>query len=235
MSTSQELCPSRGGRGSQAPQGCSPAPGPHDASLRQAGLVPFLLHAGPGQRCQRQAAHEVSWLHPQDPGGSERGRVGKNPEAGTQSSEDPAPPACPVPRLHVRAWRVATLQPGAGRCRCPGRVGALSTTSCSLHQGKSSSTGNLLDKEDLALPPPDYGTSARAFPAQPAGTFKQRPYSVAMPAFSQVGAHTGRGGGRRWSLLLFSPRLIYLSERLRVREVSVAGSLPRWPQWPELG
>ncbi|XP_040845735.1 brain-specific angiogenesis inhibitor 1-associated protein 2 isoform X9 [Ochotona curzoniae] len=55
----------------------------------------------------------------------------------------------------------------------------------SLHQGKSSSTGNLLDKEDLALPPPDYGTSARAFPAQPAGTFKQRPYSVAMPAFSQ--------------------------------------------------
>ena len=56
----------------------------------------------------------------------------------------------------------------------------------SLQQGKSSSTGNLLDKEDLALPPPDYGTSSRAFPAQTAGTFKQRPYSVAVPAFSQV-------------------------------------------------
>lgn len=58
----------------------------------------------------------------------------------------------------------------------------------SLQQGKSSSTGNLLDKEDLALPPPDYGTSSRAFPTQTAGTFKQRPYSVAVPAFSQVSA-----------------------------------------------
>ncbi|XP_032946070.1 brain-specific angiogenesis inhibitor 1-associated protein 2 isoform X4 [Rhinolophus ferrumequinum] len=55
----------------------------------------------------------------------------------------------------------------------------------SLQQGKSSSTGNLLDKDDLALPPPDYGTSSRAFPTQTASTFKQRPYSVAVPAFSQ--------------------------------------------------
>ncbi|KAK2500532.1 LOW QUALITY PROTEIN: hypothetical protein MC885_006498 [Smutsia gigantea] len=55
----------------------------------------------------------------------------------------------------------------------------------SLQQGKSSSTGNLLDKEDPALPPPDYGTSSRAFPTQATGTFKQRPYSVAVPAFSQ--------------------------------------------------
>ncbi|XP_072501380.1 BAR/IMD domain-containing adapter protein 2 isoform X5 [Notamacropus eugenii] len=56
----------------------------------------------------------------------------------------------------------------------------------SLQQGKSSSTGNLLDKEDLAIPPPDYGvSSSRAFPAQTANTFKQRPYSVAVPAFSQ--------------------------------------------------
>ncbi|KAF6092446.1 BAR/IMD domain containing adaptor protein 2 [Phyllostomus discolor] len=55
----------------------------------------------------------------------------------------------------------------------------------SLQQGKSSSTGNLLDKEDLALPPPDYGTASRGFPAQTAGGFKQRPYSVAVPAFSQ--------------------------------------------------
>ena len=63
----------------------------------------------------------------------------------------------------------------------------------SLQQGKSSSTGNLLDKEDLALPPPDYGTSSRAFPTQTAGAFKQRPYSVAVPAFSQVSAGPRRG------------------------------------------
>ncbi|XP_063098387.1 brain-specific angiogenesis inhibitor 1-associated protein 2 isoform X5 [Cavia porcellus] len=55
----------------------------------------------------------------------------------------------------------------------------------SLQQGKSSSTGNLLDKDDLAIPPPDYSTSSRAFSNQTAGTFKQRPYSVAVPAFSQ--------------------------------------------------
>lgn len=61
----------------------------------------------------------------------------------------------------------------------------------SLQQGKSSSTGNLLDKDDLALPPPDYGTSSRAFPTQTAGTFKQRPYSVAVPAFSQVSPRPG--------------------------------------------
>uniref|UniRef100_A0A2K5EGW7 BAR/IMD domain-containing adapter protein 2 n=1 Tax=Aotus nancymaae TaxID=37293 RepID=A0A2K5EGW7_AOTNA len=55
----------------------------------------------------------------------------------------------------------------------------------SLQQGKSSSTGNLLDKDDLAIPPPDYGATSRAFPAQTASGFKQRPYSVAVPAFSQ--------------------------------------------------
>uniref|UniRef100_A0A452RH83 BAR/IMD domain-containing adapter protein 2 n=1 Tax=Ursus americanus TaxID=9643 RepID=A0A452RH83_URSAM len=67
----------------------------------------------------------------------------------------------------------------------------------SLQQGKSSSTGNLLDKEELALPPPDYGTSSRAFPAQTAGTFKQRPYSVAVPAFSQVSTTDGPRGPRK--------------------------------------
>ncbi|PKK18988.1 BAI1-associated protein 2 [Columba livia] len=55
----------------------------------------------------------------------------------------------------------------------------------SLQQGKSSSTGNLLDKDDIALPPPDYGMGSQAFPAQGGNTFKQRPYSVAVPAFSQ--------------------------------------------------
>ncbi|OXB81052.1 UNVERIFIED_CONTAM: hypothetical protein H355_004982 [Colinus virginianus] len=55
----------------------------------------------------------------------------------------------------------------------------------SLQQGKSSSTGNLLDKDDIAIPPPDYGMSSQAFPSQNINTFKQRPYSVAVPAFSQ--------------------------------------------------
>ncbi|XP_054831903.1 brain-specific angiogenesis inhibitor 1-associated protein 2 isoform X2 [Eublepharis macularius] len=52
-----------------------------------------------------------------------------------------------------------------------------------MSQGKSSSTGNLLDKEDI--PPPDYSMSSRAFQTQNVSTFKQRPYSVAVPAFSQ--------------------------------------------------
>ncbi|XP_063265579.1 brain-specific angiogenesis inhibitor 1-associated protein 2 isoform X2 [Prinia subflava] len=55
----------------------------------------------------------------------------------------------------------------------------------SLQQGKSSSTGNLLDKDDISIPPPDYGMASQAFPAQGSNTFKQRPYSVAVPAFSQ--------------------------------------------------
>ncbi|XP_041341608.1 brain-specific angiogenesis inhibitor 1-associated protein 2 [Pyrgilauda ruficollis] len=55
----------------------------------------------------------------------------------------------------------------------------------SLQQGKSSSTGNLLDKDDISIPPPDYGMASQAFPAQGGNTFKQRPYSVAVPAFSQ--------------------------------------------------
>uniref|UniRef100_A0A5F9CT86 Uncharacterized protein n=1 Tax=Oryctolagus cuniculus TaxID=9986 RepID=A0A5F9CT86_RABIT len=85
------------------------------------------------------------------------------------------------------AWRAQRV--GAGRPLRAARR-PLSAAPCSLQQGKSSSTGNLLDKEDLALPPPDYGTSSRAFPSQAASTFKQRPYSVAVPAFSQR-----RGGG----------------------------------------
>ncbi|KAJ7315873.1 hypothetical protein JRQ81_002035 [Phrynocephalus forsythii] len=52
-----------------------------------------------------------------------------------------------------------------------------------MSQGKSSSTGNLLDKDDI--PPPDYSVSSRAFQAQNVSTFKQRPYSVAVPAFAQ--------------------------------------------------
>lgn len=60
-----------------------------------------------------------------------------------------------------------------------------SRTQASLQPGKSSSTGNLLDKDDLSIPPPDYGIAARGFPPQPISTFKPRPYSVAAPVFAQ--------------------------------------------------
>ncbi|XP_030255692.1 brain-specific angiogenesis inhibitor 1-associated protein 2-like isoform X2 [Sparus aurata] len=57
-----------------------------------------------------------------------------------------------------------------------------------LH-GKSSSTGNLLEREDMALSTPDYGMHSR-MAAQSAATLhgrQQRPYSVAVPGFSQQG------------------------------------------------
>ncbi|XP_031698699.1 brain-specific angiogenesis inhibitor 1-associated protein 2 isoform X4 [Anarrhichthys ocellatus] len=57
-----------------------------------------------------------------------------------------------------------------------------------LH-GKSSSTGNLLEREDMALPVPDYGIHSR-MAAQSAAALhgrQQRPYSVAVPGFSQQG------------------------------------------------
>ncbi|KAK1330742.1 hypothetical protein QTO34_008680 [Cnephaeus nilssonii] len=85
-------------------------------------------------------------------------------------------------RVHARA------EPGVGRWgqARPQAGTSLSTVRArSLQPGKSSSTGNLLDKDDLALPPPDYGPSSRGFPTQTASTFKQRPYSMAVPAFSQ--------------------------------------------------
>uniref|UniRef100_A0A3P9KK83 BAR/IMD domain-containing adapter protein 2 n=1 Tax=Oryzias latipes TaxID=8090 RepID=A0A3P9KK83_ORYLA len=59
-----------------------------------------------------------------------------------------------------------------------------------LHLGKSSSTGNLLDREDMALPAPDYGLHPR-LAAQSTATLHsrpQRPYSMAVPGFSQQGA-----------------------------------------------
>ncbi|KAM4623836.1 BAR/IMD domain-containing adapter protein 2 isoform 2-T3 [Polymixia lowei] len=58
-----------------------------------------------------------------------------------------------------------------------------------LHHGKSSSTGNLLEREDIALPVPDYGMHSRMAAqsaAAPHGR-QQRPYSVAVPGFSQQG------------------------------------------------
>ncbi|KAJ8382214.1 hypothetical protein SKAU_G00029920 [Synaphobranchus kaupii] len=54
----------------------------------------------------------------------------------------------------------------------------------SLRHGKSSSTGNLLEREDVALPPPDYGLSARQL-AQIATHSRSRPYSMVMPIYTQ--------------------------------------------------
>ncbi|XP_072259610.1 BAR/IMD domain-containing adapter protein 2 isoform X3 [Pyxicephalus adspersus] len=54
-----------------------------------------------------------------------------------------------------------------------------------LQPGKSSSTGNLLDKDDLSIPPPDYNMASHGFPPQPPSSYKPRPYSVAAPVFSQ--------------------------------------------------
>ncbi|KAK1162287.1 brain-specific angiogenesis inhibitor 1-associated protein 2-like isoform X3 [Acipenser oxyrinchus oxyrinchus] len=55
-----------------------------------------------------------------------------------------------------------------------------------LHHGKSSSTGNLLERDDLSLPAPDYGMTSR-LQGQSAGHSRPRPYSVAVPVFSQQG------------------------------------------------
>ncbi|XP_072523088.1 BAR/IMD domain-containing adapter protein 2 isoform X2 [Salminus brasiliensis] len=56
----------------------------------------------------------------------------------------------------------------------------------SLQHGRSCSTGNLLEREQVTLPSPDYGTSSRLM-AQSASLSRQRPYSVAVPGFSQQG------------------------------------------------
>ncbi|XP_077314861.1 BAR/IMD domain-containing adapter protein 2 isoform X2 [Lithobates pipiens] len=60
-----------------------------------------------------------------------------------------------------------------------------SNRSQNLQPGKSSSTGNLLDKDDLSIPPPDYNMASHGFPPQASGTYKPRPYSVAAPVFTQ--------------------------------------------------
>uniref|UniRef100_V9KJU6 BAR/IMD domain-containing adapter protein 2 n=2 Tax=Callorhinchus milii TaxID=7868 RepID=V9KJU6_CALMI len=50
---------------------------------------------------------------------------------------------------------------------------------------KSCSTGNLLEKQDLSIPPPDYKMISQPQPKTNTSTFKPRPYSVAVPGFSQ--------------------------------------------------
>lgn len=67
----------------------------------------------------------------------------------------------------------------------------------SLH-GKSSSTGNLLEREDMAITAPDYNMHPRvaAQSSAPVHGRQQRPYSMAAPGFPQVHTlarrHTGR-------------------------------------------
>ncbi|XP_042591836.1 brain-specific angiogenesis inhibitor 1-associated protein 2-like isoform X9 [Cyprinus carpio] len=57
----------------------------------------------------------------------------------------------------------------------------------SLQHSRSSSTGNLLERE-MALPTPDYGMPTRFLTQQQSTPHsRQRPYSVAMPGFSQQG------------------------------------------------
>lgn len=57
--------------------------------------------------------------------------------------------------------------------------------SSSLHHGKSSSTGNLLES-DASLPTPDYGLTARLL-AQSLAQTRPRPYSMAGFAPQVVG------------------------------------------------
>ncbi|XP_076008058.1 BAR/IMD domain-containing adapter protein 2 isoform X2 [Genypterus blacodes] len=60
-----------------------------------------------------------------------------------------------------------------------------------LHHGKSSSTGNLLERDDMALPVPNYDMHSRMAAQSPGAAAahgrQQRPYSVAVPGFAQQG------------------------------------------------
>ncbi|XP_072882391.1 BAR/IMD domain-containing adapter protein 2-like isoform X2 [Hemitrygon akajei] len=73
--------------------------------------------------------------------------------------------------------------------------GGMSEILHSLNHAKSSSTGNLLQKEDLSIPPPDYSSPLRmtSHPTSSTNSFKPRPYSVALPGFSQ-GMDFGQSG-----------------------------------------
>lgn len=58
----------------------------------------------------------------------------------------------------------------------------------SLH-GKSSSTGNLLEREDVASSVPEYAVHSHMAAQSVASLHgrQQRPYSMVVPGFSQVG------------------------------------------------
>ncbi|XP_073713032.1 brain-specific angiogenesis inhibitor 1-associated protein 2a isoform X2 [Misgurnus anguillicaudatus] len=66
-----------------------------------------------------------------------------------------------------------------------------------LHHGKSSSTGNLLEREDMSLPMPDYGLTARLL-AQSLTQTRPRPYSMAgfaQPALEDYDNHFAARSG----------------------------------------
>ncbi|XP_061087243.1 brain-specific angiogenesis inhibitor 1-associated protein 2 isoform X6 [Conger conger] len=52
----------------------------------------------------------------------------------------------------------------------------------SLRHGKSSSTGNLLERDDVAPPPPEYGLTSRQLHIS---THRTRPYSMPVPIYTQ--------------------------------------------------
>ncbi|KAK3560068.1 hypothetical protein QTP86_033791 [Hemibagrus guttatus] len=57
----------------------------------------------------------------------------------------------------------------------------------SFQHGRSCSTGNLLEREPVVLPSPDYGSSSRLLAQNASLGRHQRTYSVATPGFSQQG------------------------------------------------
>lgn len=141
-------------------------------SILKAGLVPFLLHSG-DHRWR-------SWLHEAAPST----KVG----------------LLLVLRLFVFVmWRFTYLEPcedffGLGnfyleilavRSEIHTQNDVLFIVR-SLH-GKSSSTGNLLEREDMPVSAPDYGIHSRMAAHSTATLHRQqRPYSMAGPGFPQV-------------------------------------------------
>lgn len=89
--------------------------------------------------------------------------------------------------LHARSARERQREAQSEVCRIfsarsatrapASRLNLLFPSSRSLHHGKSSSTGNLLEN-DGSLPTPDYGLTARLL-AQSLAQTRPRPYSMA--------------------------------------------------------
>lgn len=195
-----------------------PAPGRAAGALQDGDPPLFYPPESPHQSRVLPRNRDILLCPPH--GGAKGSREGRDPHEGLRAFR-PHPRCCSVPpRACWPRWLGDTSPVGCAAADGPALL------PFSLQQGKSSSTGNLLDKDDIAIPPPDYGMSSQAFPSQNVNTFKQRPYSVAVPAFSQVspdclqGFASAGGGfflknGRRlsepqsldlcWSLQLFVP------------------------------
>nr|XP_021328274.1 brain-specific angiogenesis inhibitor 1-associated protein 2 isoform X17 [Danio rerio]XP_021329940.1 brain-specific angiogenesis inhibitor 1-associated protein 2 isoform X25 [Danio rerio] len=86
----------------------------------------------------------------------------------------------------------------------------------SLQHNRSSSTGNLLERE-MALPTPDYGMPTRFAQQQSTAHSRQRPYSVAVPGFSQQGLeeYESRFQARTMDPLQFSTFALTSRQRQR--------------------